>query len=438
MLVALLGGATTNLFAQFSWEEFNAEIINEEWQCLDVAKSNNDGSSTDAKLIETPYGALLYGKFTEINGNTYNAVAMFDDNKIEPVSFSNDEFNQIFDVKIKGNEVIFVTNIGIYSWEGGDQLIPWGIDIDLNLDNANEERVYSKIYNETFIISGDIQYINGEPGFGAVIDLGSKGIQKIAKREGNTGGDFDLLGDIVWFSYNPSDIAATTDGVCIMGYDLSSDQEVFANIPFWVVGVGSIETINDTMYVVYSDFADLNVKMMKTHDGVLWGETVLFPGTSLFSFDNKLYSNPGPMEFVNGNSWNIIVDMDSTVMAEDVFFINGFWYGVSNPGFHPLKAEWGDDFSENLCAGDRFIAKLGQPEVEVSLEEVEYYSDLQIFISGENLIVKSNQTENLMFNVYDLTGKVVISKIILPGTNTVEFPFNNGIYIANKQKILKL
>ena len=436
LLVALLGGAT-NLFAQISWEDFGVEVIDEEWQCINVSESDDNGGHVS--MIETPYGTLLYGKFAEINGVLYSNTAIYKDYKIEPTPFTG-EFQEVFSVTVKENEVIMVTNIGIYSWfGGGNELIPWGVDIDMNTSNATEEFIVSKIRSNRLLISGDIQFINGEAGFGAVINLGDKGIEKILEKTGFIGTDIDILLDTIWAGYTPSDEAVAIDGISIMAYDLSSGQEVSPNLPIGLTGVGSTLTIEDTLYIVYTDFLEIETKMMK-FDGSTWVTLGKAYG-KIYEVDGEIYSSPGPIKWT-GAGWSFLIGTDSLIgFGEKNFFIEGHWYSITQPGSGVSAYEYADG-EEYLQCTDMFIAKLGEPEIEVSIEETEEEVtsdfDLQIFFSGESLIVKSNLTESSMLEVYDLTGKIVLAESVLPGTNIFNFPHHAGLYIANKTKFMKL
>lgn len=434
LLVALLGGATTNaLFAQINWDEFGVVVIEEEWQCINVSQSDDNTAGGHASMIETPYGTLLYGKFAEINGVLYSNTAMFKDYKIEPTPFIG-EFEEVFSINVKENQVIMVTNIGIYSWFGGNELIPWGLDIDMNTSNATEEFIVSKIRGNRLLISGDIQFINGEAGFGAVINLGDKGIEKILEKEGFIGTDIDLLLDTIWAGYTPSDEAVAIDGISIMAYDLSSEEIISTNLPIALTGVGSTLTIEDTLYVVYTDFIDIETKMMK-FDGSTWVTLGKAYG-KIYEVDGEIYSSPGPIKWT-GAGWSFLIGTDSLIgFGEKNFFVEGSWYSTTEPGSGVSAYEYADG-EEYLQCTEMFIAKLGEPEIEVSIED-EVNSDLQIFFSGENLVVKSDLNQSSVLTVCDLTGKIVLTESVLPGTNIFNFPHHAGLYIANKTKFMKL
>ncbi|MBP6879795.1 MAG: T9SS type A sorting domain-containing protein [Candidatus Pacebacteria bacterium] len=431
LLTALLGGATTTLFSQISWEDFDAVVVNEQWQCLDFS-SNEDGSQTKAYLAETPYGTFLYGKFSEINGNQYNSVAKFSDQKLESAPFVNEEFNQIFQIEVNGDDVIFVTNIDIFSWNGEGNLVPWGIDIDVSDQDNLEDIIYSKIVSGKLVISGNISYLNGMSAWGAIIDLSSHVIEKIIFKDGYTGGDFDKLFDTVWFSYNYTELGAGPDWKCLLGYDLGTGQEIEPNTPFLINLVGDVEYFNEKIYGVFTDPLDLITKLY-TFDGVNWNK--ISGGGHLFVIEDNLYISPGPFRLKeDGISWEVIVDSDSTLMFERTFWINGFWYGVANPGMSPLKAEWGDDFVENICA-NKFIAKLGEPEEEVSVTE-NISENFELYISGENLVINSKQ--NFLLQIYNISGQKILEKEIFPGNETFHFDQPAGIYLAKNKRFVKL
>lgn len=436
VLVALLVGATNNLFAQESLWELDAIVYPEEWQCVSTATSEeeDDDYLPEASLIETPYGILLYGRFTEINNETYNAAAIFTDTKITNVPFSTSEFEKIYDVGIIEDQVILTTDAGIYSWYGGTDLIPWGIDIDIDLDI---EWIHSKIIKNFLVISGGIDYINGESAFAGIFDIESRSVFDIIDKYGYFGTDFDILGDSIFFGYFYDELSP--DMVSFLIYNIETKEVTSPEIPFVVAWVNSIEEYNGALYFGFHNPIDITERFGK-FDGENW---VMFSDdrtVHLFEFSGMLFSSPGPLKMTEDGVWSVMVDSDSTYMTEKVFFVNGSWYGVSIPGILPFVAEWGD-YADPLCFDDKFIAKLGEPDIEVEVaDEKNNFSELQIFFSGENLVVKSNLTENFILKVYDLTGKLLLSKMILPGqTSAFPLEWNSGLYVTNtKQKILKL
>jgi hypothetical protein len=447
MLVALLGGATTNaLFAQTITSD-------EEWQCIDLefdVEANIIGDVYPfAKMVETPYGILLYGRFSEIDGISVNNIALYKDYGIENAGIAIG--GDVMSVLINDPEVIFITSTGLFTWDG-ESITDWGINIQMFAGFENNWEIETEIIGEDIVISGFIQSINGENYNTIILNKDTKIIEHKILLPGNCRG-FGKIGETFYFGYDywPWGSPTEYDYQPIISFNTGSLLMSYEQLGIPSAYVTDITEYQGKIYTLINRYPALEEVLV--FDGINWDFTGYFAFGQFIKKDSDLYlsggiqfntpeepydGNNGLLKY-NGSEWDIMVDKNQKSIAGTAY-ANNTWYAVEEFGSVNYYTDYqNDEETDYLCLANSklSIAKLGDAEIEVSIIE-EVSSDLQIFLSGENLIVKSNLIEGSMLEVHDLTGKIVLIESILPGTNIFNFPFNDGIYIANKQKILKI
>lgn len=447
LCATLLGGATTNaLFAQTLVQ------YDEEWTCVEMefdVEANITGDVYPfAKMAETPYGVLLYGRFSEIDGIPVNNIALYEDYGIEDpgIAIGGDVMN----VLVNGSEVIFITSTGLFTWDG-ESITDWGINIQMFAGYENNWAIEAEIVGEDIVISGFIEFINGENYNTVILNKGTKIVEHKILLPGNCRG-FGKIAETFYFGYEywPWSSPTFYDYQPIVSFNTGSLLMSYEQVGIPSAYVTEITEYQGNIYALVNRYPSLEEVVM--FNGVSWNFTGYYAFGNFIKKDSDLYLSGG-IQFntpeepydgnngllkLNGENWEIMTDKNQKSVGATTW-ANNTWYAVEEFG----SVNYYTDYSNNeetdfLClAGSSFsIAKLGEPEIEVSVEE-SVISDLQIFLSGENLIVRSNSNQSSTLLVYDLTGKIVLSENIMPGTNIFNFPHPAGLYIANKTKFIK-
>lgn len=447
LLTALLGGATTNvLFAQTITSD-------EEWQCIDVEFDVENNITGDVypfvKMVETPYGVLLYGRFTEIDDIAVNNIALYKDYGIENAGIAIG--GDVMNVLINGSEIVFITSTGLFTWDG-ESITDWGINIQMFAGFENNWEIKTEIIGEDIVISGFIQSINGENYNTIIMNKDTKIIEHKILLPGNCRG-FGKIGETFYFGYDywPWSNPDSYEYQPIVSFNTSSLLMSYEQVGVPSPYVTALTEYQGKIYALINTYPALEEVVV--FDGMNWNFTGYFAFGQFIKKDSDLYLSGGiqfntPEEPYDGNNgllkhngtgWDILTDKNQKSVKANAW-VNNTWYAVEEFGSVNYYTDYQNDETDYLCLANSklSIAKLGDAEIEVSVEEMGPSDDIQIFLSGENLIVRSSLTESSMLEVYDLTGKIVLTESILPGTNIFNFPFNDGIYIANKQKILKI
>lgn len=448
-MTALLGGATTNvvLFAQTFIES------NEEWQCINMEFDVEANITADiypfAKMVETPYGVLLYGRFTEINGVAVNNLASYKDYGTEDADI--DLGGDVLQVLVNDSEVIFITSTGLFTWDG-ESITDWGINIQMYDGYENHWAIEAEIIGEDIVISGFIQTINGENYNTVILNKDTKIVEHKILLPGNCRG-LGKTGETFYFGYEywPWGSPGDYEYQPIISFNTNSLLMSYEQVGIPSPYVTTLTEYQGKIYALVNKYPALEEVVV--FDGMNWNFTGYFAFGQFIKKDSDLYLSGG-IQFntpeepydgdngllkYNGSEWEIMVDKNQKSVKATAW-VNNTWYAVEQFGSVNYFTDYqNEEETDYLCLANSklSIAKLGDPEIEVSVEEMEP-SDLQIFISGENLIVKSNLTESSILEVYDLTGKVALTETVMPGTNILYFPQPAGLYIANKQKILKI
>lgn len=448
LLVALLGGAATNaLFAQ--------ELIqsDEEWQCINLefdVESNLTGDIYPfTKMVETPYGILLYGRFNEIDGIAVNNIALYEDYGIENAGITIG--GDVMNVLINGSEVVFITSTGLFTWDG-ESITDWGISIEMFAGYQNYWTIEAEIIGEDIVISGFIESINGENYNTVILNKDTKIVEHKILLPGNCRG-FGKMAETFYFGYEywPWGSPTEYDYQPIVSFNTGSLLFSYEQVGIPSSYVTDITEYQGKIYALINRYPAQEEVVV--FNGASWNFTGYYAFGNFIKKDSDLYLSGGiqlntPEETYdgdngllkyNGESWDVLTDKNQKSVPATTW-ANNAWYAVEEFGSVNYYTDYqNDEETDYLClAGSSFsIAKLGEPEIEVSVEE-NVISDLQIFVSGENLIVKSDSNQSSTLLVYDLTGKLVLSEFVMPGINIFNFPHPAGLYIANKTKFMKL